>query len=142
MNESVTGNVNLPTESAREALTVRRVFGEAYQHEGVLVIPVAKIMGGSGMGFGSGLTGEQRPGEPPRPEGRHGHHEAGEGSGGGGGFGVRARPVGVYVIREGKVHWQPAMDLNRIILGGQIVGAIAVVSLSWALRKRRRFGGR
>ena len=138
MNESVTGNVNLPTESAREALTVRRVFGEAYEHDGVLVIPVAKIMGGSGMGFGSGATREQ-PGEEATEPSAAGHRPtADEGSGGGGGFGVRARPVGVYVVKEGKVQWQPAMDLNRIILGGQSLGAIAVVSLSWALSKRRR----
>ena len=138
MNEPVTGNVNLPTESAREALTVRRVFGEAYEHDGALVIPVAKIMGGSGMGFGSGATSEQS-GEEPTVSSTPGHHPtADEGSGGGGGFVVRARPVGAYVVREGKVQWQPAMDLNRIILGGQILGAIAVVSLSWALSKRRR----
>ncbi|WP_221934855.1 hypothetical protein [Georgenia yuyongxinii] len=63
--------------------------------------------------------------------------EAGEGSGGGGGFGVRARPVGVYVLKDGNVSWQPSLDLNRIILGGQLLGAVVVVALSWALRRRR-----
>ena len=36
------------------------------------------------------------------------------------GFGVSGRPVGAYVIKDGKVSWEPALDLNRIILGGQI----------------------
>ena len=44
-------------------------------------------------------------------------------TGGGGGFGVRARPVGAYVIRGEQVDWEPAFDLNRVILGGQVVAA-------------------
>lgn len=153
MAQSTSGNVNLPTETAREVLTVRRVFGEAYERDGVTVIPVAKVMGGSGLGFGSGAMGKGRPGageERPagdRPTaGEHAGHQrpgagegagAGEGSGGGGGFGVRARPVGVYVVKDGKVSWQPALDLNRVILGGQIFAGVAVLALSWALRRRR-----
>ncbi|KAE8763099.1 spore germination protein GerW family protein [Georgenia thermotolerans] len=149
MAQPTTGNVNLPTETAREVLTVRRVFGDAYERDGVTVIPVAKVMGGSGMGFGSGAMGKEQQGAgeerqaaaPDRPAaGEHGGHRrpgAGEGSGGGGGFGVRARPVGVYVVKDGKVSWQPALDLNRVILGGQIVATVAVVALSWALRRRR-----
>ncbi|WP_448071320.1 spore germination protein GerW family protein [Georgenia yuyongxinii] len=128
MDQRASGDVNLLTESARDALNVRRVFGEAYERDGAIVIPVAKIMGGSGMGYGSGATGEGARQER--------NLEAGEGSGGGGGFGVRARPVGVYVLKDGNVSWQPSLDLNRIILGGQLLGAVAVVALSWALRRR------
>jgi len=128
MDTSTAGNANLPVQAADDALHVRRVFGEAYERDGALVIPVAKVMGGSGMGYGTGMVG--------RPE-----HEqsrgAGEGTGSGGGFGVRAKPVGVYVIREGKVSWQPALDLNRVILGGQILGAVALLALARVARKRR-----
>jgi uncharacterized spore protein YtfJ len=37
---------------ARDALTVKRVFGEPYEHNGITVLPVAKIQGGGGGGQG------------------------------------------------------------------------------------------
>ncbi len=37
---------------AREAMTVKRVFGDPYEKDGVTVIPVASIMGGAGAGGG------------------------------------------------------------------------------------------
>lgn len=123
------GNPNLPIEAAREAITVRRVFGDAYEADGATIIPVAKVIGTGGMGYGAGALGEPAP---------SGEQAGGEGSGGGGGFVVRARPLGVYVVRDGAVQWQPALDINRTILGGQLVGAVAVVAISWALRRRWR----
>ena len=59
------------------------------------------------------------------------------GGGGGerGGYGFRAAPIGVYAIKEGRVAWHPALDLNRVILGGQLV-AVAI-----ALVVRARAGG-
>jgi uncharacterized spore protein YtfJ len=33
-----------------DAVTVKRVFGEPYQKNGVTVIPAAKVMGGGGGG--------------------------------------------------------------------------------------------
>lgn len=107
------------THTAQETLTVRRVFGEAYTVDGATVIPVATVMGGSGLGFGAGYNTDQTP----------------DGEGGGGGFGARTKPMGVYVVRGQSVEWQPTLDLNRIILGGQAVGAIAI--LAWALTRRR-----
>lgn len=115
-----------PIDVAGDALHVRRVFGEAYESGGAVVIPVAKVCGGGGMGYGTGSMGDGAGGGPR------------EGDGGGGGFGVRVKPVGVYEIRDGTVVWQPAMDLTRVILGGQAVGAITVLALAWALRRRRR----
>ena len=58
---------------ARDAITVRRVFGDPYEKNGMTVIPAARVQGGAGGGTGEG------------PEG--------EGSGSGGGFGLTARPV-------------------------------------------------
>ena len=63
---------------ARDAISVRRVFGEPIEHEGVVVVPVAKVGGGGGGG---------------------GDNE----DNGGGGFGLGARPVGAYVIKNGEV---------------------------------------
>lgn len=123
------GGRGLMTRVAGDALHVRRAFGDPIREEGVTLVPVAKVMGGSGSGWGTGEMG-----------GDAATHARGEGSGsgGGGGFGVRVKPVGVYVVRGADVQWQPALDLSRVILGGQIVGALAVMSLAWALRRRRR----
>jgi uncharacterized spore protein YtfJ len=38
--------------SARDAVTVRRVFGEPYERDGITVIPAAAVMGGAGGGSG------------------------------------------------------------------------------------------
>jgi hypothetical protein len=40
------------------------------------------------------------------------------------------------VIRDGEATWQPALDLNRVILGGQIVGIVALLVLRAILKRR------
>lgn len=66
-----------------------------------------------------------------RPGGR------GVGAADAGGYATRVKPIGVFVIDDDGAQWQPALDLNRIILGGQVVGAVAAVAFAWALRRRR-----
>ena len=130
------GQASKPIDAAREALTVRRVFGEPYDADGATVIPVARLIGGAGMGYGSGS------GRDPRTDAET---PIGEGSGGGGGFGVRAVPAGVFVIRGDEVTWKPALNLNRAILGGQLLAAVVAVavasaatSAAWARARSRR----
>jgi uncharacterized spore protein YtfJ len=101
---------------AKDVLTVRRVYGEPIQEDGVTIIPAANVMGGGG---GGGDT-------------------AGNG---GGGFGVRAKPAGAWVIKDGEATWRPAIDLNRTILVGQIVAIVALLvtrSIVRSLAKARR----
>jgi uncharacterized spore protein YtfJ len=105
-------------EATRDVMGVRRVFGEAYEKNGVTVIPAAWIRGGLGAGEGEG-TDETK----------------GSGKGAGGGFGVTAKPAGVYVIDGTKVRWQPAVDVNRVIFGCQIVAIVALLVLR-AIRRR------
>ena len=107
-------------DQARDALTVKRVFGEPYERDGVTVIPAASIRGGAGGGRGEGNA----------PDG------AGSGSGSGGGFGLVAKPAGVYVIDGKDVRWQPAINVNQIILGGQIVAIVLLFVLRSVLRRR------
>lgn len=92
---------------ARDAMTVNRVFGEPFEKNGVTVIPAASVRGGAGGGSGEG------------PEGT--------GKGGGTGFGLSARPAGAYVVREGQVTWQPALDLTRVVIGAQVVAVVALL---------------
>jgi uncharacterized spore protein YtfJ len=103
-----------------DAVTVKRVFGEPYERDGVTIIPAALVLGGGGGGEG------------PAEEG---------GGGSGGGFGVVARPAGAYVIKEGRVTWTPAVDVNRIVIGCQIVALVAILarrSVKRARAKRQR----
>jgi uncharacterized spore protein YtfJ len=108
-----------PTElvsSLRDAMTVSRVFGQPYERDGVTVIPAAVVRGGGGGGGGKrGDTGEE---------------------GEGGGFGLLARPAGAYVIKNGTVSWQPAVDVNRIVT----VGVVGWVVVAWLVARgvRRR----
>ena len=37
-------------QQSRDAITVRRVYGDPYQEEGITVIPAAHVMGGGGGG--------------------------------------------------------------------------------------------
>ena len=56
--------------------------------------------------------------------------------GGGVGFGVKARPVGVYIVKEGQVSWQPALDVTRVILAGQLLGLVAILTVRKLLKTR------
>ncbi|MCG7285533.1 hypothetical protein MHY85_06015 [Cellulomonas sp. ACRRI] len=85
-----------------------------------------------GLGRGPLLRGPLWPFGAGRPGGR------GVGAADAGGYATRVKPLGVFVVDDEGAHWQPALDLNRIILGGQVVGAVATVALAWALRRRRR----
>ena len=131
---------------ARDAMTVRRVFGEPIERDGLTIIPVANVMGGGGGGTGEGphpagltaladasVPGDEAPGEAG---------EAGEaggvtpGSGSGVGFGMRGTPAGVYVIKDGVVTWQPAMDLTRVAIMGQIVAIVFLLVVRSVLKSR------
>lgn len=92
---------------ARDALTVQRVFGEPYERNGVTIIPAAVVRGGAGGGSG----------------------DSPQGTGGGTGFGLSARPVGAFVLRDGDWEWKPAVDVTRVILGAQIVFAVAWLAI-------------
>jgi uncharacterized spore protein YtfJ len=120
MADNSMGAVLGKLDAVKDTLTVKRVFGDAYELDGVTVIPVALVRGGGGGGAGEGT----------------GPSTDGSGSGSGVGFGVNARPVGVYVVKDGEVTWQPAIDVMRVVLGGQIVAVVALLTL------RRLFGRR
>jgi len=124
------GGVRLLDRMA-EASSVHRAFGDPVERDGSLVIPVARVVGGGGGGEGG------RPGastaEAPDAD-REGEY------GSGGGFGLSVSPAGVFVVRDGKVTWQPAVDVNRIVLGGQIVMVIALLVIRSILRRKARSG--
>ena len=117
---------------ARDAMTVKRVFGDPYEKDGVTVIPVANVMGGAGGGGGSGAGVPSNTGDAAVADGKP---ESGYGIG----YGMRATPAGVYVIKDGEVEWKPAFDVNRLALqrtGAIIVGLFVVRSIIRTLVRR------
>jgi uncharacterized spore protein YtfJ len=105
-------------KSWKDTYTVRRVFGEPVEKDGVTIIPVAQVMGGGGGGTA--------------PD-----EDAGGAESTGGGFGGMARPAGVYVVRADSVEWQPALDITRLGLAGIALAALITVTLGWALGRKR-----
>jgi hypothetical protein len=51
---------------------------------------------------------------------------------------MTARPVGAFIIRGGELSWRPAVDVNRIILGGQVVVIVALLTLRAIVKARAR----
>lgn len=178
---SYTPDLGRLTDAADDSFSVRRAYGEPYEHQGQLVIPVAKVFGGIGTGAGGGAgtgsgagsgqgtgsgkgtgqiggwsrsfrvgsAGEGAEGGPDDHGDASGdaqgeirgetHGEgSGEGSGGGGGYGLQVKPLGVYVVSAEGTRWQPVLDLNKAILGGQVVGIAFALALGWSLGRRRR----
>lgn len=103
-------------EKAKDIMTVRQVVGEPIDRDGLTVVPVVAIRGGGGGGGGGG------------------YEAAGEGGSGEGlGFGMTARPVGSYVIHGDTVRWEPAIDVTKIA----VLGNLALMMMFWAFRRRR-----
>ena len=93
-----------------------RAVGPPVTHDGAVLVPVVSLSGGGGGGSGvdeDGATGQ------------------------GAGWGGRARPVGAYVLQGGQVHFEPAVDLVRLVLGGQLVAVVALLVVRGWLRARR-----
>lgn len=109
-------------DAAAEQFGVRQVFGEAYERDGKLVIPAARVWSGAGAGGGGGGEGSD---------------DGPEGSGVGVGFGRRGEPAGVFEVDDDGARWVPAVNVNRIVLGGQIAAVAITVAVCWAVSRHR-----
>ena len=96
--------------AAREMFSAKVVYGEPVERAGTVVIPAVAVFGGGGGG-GDGPAGRE-----------------------GAGFGLFARPVGAFVVRDGAVTWVPAVDVTRLGLAA----AVGVVALAKILARRTR----
>ena len=97
-------NVTEMLEGAREAMSVKRVYGDPIEREGLTIVPAARVSGGGGGGGDAENNG-------------------------GGGFGLAAHPIGVYVVKDGDVTWEPAVDVNRLSAMGIVAGIVALLVL-------------
>ena len=98
-------NIDEMLSGARDTMTVKRVYGDPIERDGMLVIPAANVVGGGGGGSDSENNG-------------------------GGGFGVSASPAGAWVVKDGEVEWTPAIDATRIATLGMLVAIIFL----WTVR--------
>jgi uncharacterized spore protein YtfJ len=92
-----------------DQLSVRRVFGEPVERDGLVVIPVAVALGGGGGGSGPDEQGS------------------------GGGLGGMVRGIGVYSIRDGQVRFIPAVDTTALAAMGVLLAGLVLRA-----RRRRR----
>jgi uncharacterized spore protein YtfJ len=103
---------------ARDAVSVRRVFGDPIQVDGATLVPAAWVAGG--MGGGGGIVG---------PDERHDASH-----GGGMGLGLYARPAGAFVVRGSSVEWRPAIDVTQLV----VAGITGVVAMTWLVTRTIR----
>jgi len=87
------------------AFAAKRVYSEPYTVDGTTVITAAAISGGAGMRQSASSD---------------------DAAGKRAGMGGAARPVGAYVLREGRVMWKPAIDVERVLARGLLIGAVIV----------------
>lgn len=98
-------NIEEALAQASDSMSARRVYAEPIERDGVIFVAAAAVGGGGGLGESTDETGQR---------------------GSGGGYGLGAKPVGAYVIKDGRVSWRPAIDVNRLIT---VIGAVAVTAL-------------
>jgi uncharacterized spore protein YtfJ len=103
-------------DQVKEVVSGSTVFGNPYEKGGLTVIPAMKVRGGGGGG--------QERGDDT--------------AGGGGGVGLDAKPAGAFVINGSEVSWIPAVDVNRVVFGAQLVAIIALISWRSVAKARAR----
>ena len=108
-------------KGTHETLSVRRVYGDPVEFDGVTVIPVARVAGGGGGGAGGGEDETEA-----------------SGGGFGTGFGLQVNPIGVYEVSGGSVVWKPTVDVNRLLRGGQVLAGVFAVCATLVLLVRSR----
>lgn len=100
----------LLAELARD-LGPNQVFGPVAQQDGTTLVPVAQVRASGGFG------GKKKPV--------------------GGGGNIVAKPVGAWAVTADGVEWHAAVSVNRIVLGGQVAVAAAMIAGFIAFRRKR-----
>ncbi|EHR50912.1 Sporulation protein YtfJ (Spore_YtfJ) [Saccharomonospora marina XMU15] len=99
----------------KDAISVRKVYSEPIERDGVVVVTAASVGGGGGAGHSDDQKGQQ---------------------GEGGGFGLGGAPTGAYVLKDGNVRWVPAVDVNRMFM------LVAAVVMTFLFTRARIAGAR
>jgi uncharacterized spore protein YtfJ len=136
---------------ASDHLSVRRAFGDTYERDGALIIPVAFVAGGGGGGGthdplvdssriddddddNLDLEDDDLDDDDDEVNAPHAdaHHAPLGGSGGG--FGGVVMPLGVYVVKDDRVRWVPAINGTAVLVAA--IGVIGVLARASKSRHR------
>jgi len=110
-NQQKTSFIERIAQSIIASITSKTVFGEPIEHNGIKIIPVAKIRYGFGGGFG---------------------HKKSNGIGKGGGGGAIAQPIGYIEMKTDVTRFKPIpklVPLSSVIFTG-LVGLLIWKKLS------------
>lgn len=84
-----------------------QVYGQPYETtDGATILPVAKVRGRTKPGVEDAALR------------------------------VAAKPVGVFVIKNGEASWVPAVDTTRVALMGELIGLVAATFATLAMVRR------
>ncbi len=108
-------------EATKESANVRTVFGDPVTVGDRTIIPVARVRGAQGIGFGEGAE-----------------KEGASGRGGGSGAVFSAQPVAVVEITPDGTRIVPIVDATRVAALGLLVSAWAVFWCFATLRAIRK----
>ena len=117
----------LPSE-----VNVDAAFGEPEKYDDHIVIPVAEITYGYGIGFGTAedccMESAETPEEDDSTETAEGDasEKHGRGMGGGGGIGAKARPIAYIEVGPEGTKVKTIVDEQKIALAGILLSAWAV----------------
>ncbi|MFR9728683.1 hypothetical protein ACL03H_05585 [Saccharopolyspora sp. MS10] len=88
-----------------------QVFGTPVQQGETTLVPVARVR------TGGGVSGNRKTRS--------------------GGAGTVAEPMGAWVVTSGGAEWRPTVNVNLIVLGGQVAFAAVGVACAIAFRRKR-----
>lgn len=135
---SIDGFVERMAERIGGKASVRAVFGDPIERDGITVIPVAKVRwgfgGGAGRGpiaMGPGIEGQAATGGPTEDSSL-----SGAGSGGGGG--VTADPIGYLEIGPDGANFRPitpAMPSPGFLLAAGVTAMLVLRGLAKLIRR-------
>ena len=136
---AIEGFVERIAERLGGKASVRSVFGDPVERDGLTIIPVAKVRYGFGGGAGRGpvAVGPGRSGEgSPFSEGDEGGTAPGMGTGGGGA--VTADPIGYLEIGPQGAAFRPitpVMPSPAFLLAAGVTAALVLRALAKLLRR-------
>ena len=135
---SIDGFVERMAERVGGKASVRAVFGDPIERDGITVIPVAKVRWGFGGGAGRGpiAVGPGIDGQTPEVLLSDDSSQSGAGSGGGGG--VTAEPIGYLEIGPDGANFRPitpVMPSPGFLLASGVAAMLVLRGLARLIRR-------
>ena len=135
---SIDGFVERMAERVGGKASVRAVFGDPIERDGITVIPVAKVRWGFGGGAGRGpiAVGPGIDGQAPEVSLSEDSSQSGSGSGGGGG--VTADPIGYLEIGPDGANFRPikpVMPSPGFLLASGVAAMLVLRGLARLIRR-------